>query len=430
MAYSCMPATYRPRIVDVQIERYLQLFGAVEVSGTKWCGKTWSSLAHANSVVYVDRGANLQICQADPSYALVGDDPHLIDEWQRVPRIWDTVRHAVDDLGGKKGQWILTGSSTPRKSEVAHSGAGRIGKIRMRPMTLQESGESTGNVSLEGLFGGSFKPSPCPNGITDLARGICRGGWPDLVDTSPEGSQIVVREYLDAIYERSIPELGGEPMIARRTMRSLARNMAQAVTTVTVAQDLFATDGKVPDTQQREAARYLDMFSRLYLVDEVRGWVPASRSPKRMRTRPKRYFADPSIPVAVLGLSEGSLLQDWQTLGMAFETLCVRDLDVYARAMPECTDRPLLYYHDDSDLEVDAIIERADGSWGAFEIKLSQDKVDAAAKNLLRLEAKLAKDPRGRVKSPSFLAVLTGMGEMAYQRPDGVYVIPIRALGA
>ena len=426
------PEGYLPRIVDAQIERYLRLFGAVEVSGTKWCGKTWSSLAHGKSVTYVDRGENLRICRADPGYALVGEAPHVIDEWQRVPALWDTVRHAVDEAPGRKGQWLLTGSSTPRTDETPHSGAGRIGKIRMHPMTLQESGDSTGKSSLSALFEGRFEASQCPSDIRALAGLCCRGGWPGAMGLEPDDAQIVVGEYVEAVLTQSIPQLGGSQELARRLALSLARNVGQAATIQTLAKDVYALgDGERPsDAQQREVSRLLGLMSRVFLVDEVPGWVPATRSPKRVRVKPKRYFADPSIAVSVLGLSPQTLLQDWQTFGLVFENLCMRDLDVYARALPQVGGQPLRYYHDDSGLEADAIIECRDGSWGAFELKLSQEKVDAAAGNLLRLDRKVCSNQAAKARPASFLAVLIGVGEAAYRRSDGVYVIPLRTLGA
>lgn len=430
---SQVPSSYRPRIVDAQIERYLRLFGAVEVAGTKWCGKTWSSLAHAKSVTYVDRGANLQIVQADPSYALVGDTPHVIDEWQRVPAVWDVVRHAVDEAGGERGLWILTGSSTPRKSEVSHSGAGRIGTVRMHPMTLQESGDSSGSVRLRDLFDGSF--SPCQVDATDiegLAELICRGGWPDATALSSDDAQVVVGEYLEAVFGQSVPALGGDGFTARRLCLSLARTMGQAATTVTLARDVLALDDDAlpSDSEQRDIAAHLALLTSLYAIDEVPGWVPPSRSPRRMRVKPKRYFADPSLAVALLGMAKETLLQDWQTFGLAFENLCMRDLDVYARALPGAQSTALRYYHDDSNKEIDAIIELKDGRWGGFEIKVSPQKVDEGAATLLVVRDKLMKDPKARTKEPAFLAVLVGVGEAAYRRPDGVYVVPIRALGA
>ncbi len=426
------PSTYKPRIVDAQIAKYLTLFGAVEVSGTKWCGKTWSSLAQANSVTYVDRGANLQIVSADPAYALVGNRPHVIDEWQRVPAIWDTVRHASDELAGEKGAWILTGSSTPSKDEVAHSGAGRIGRIRMHPMTLAETGESTAKVSLAGLFRGEFEPCQCPNGIVNIAEFCVRGGWPEETVNSASDAQIVVRDYLESIFTQSINRLGGDETIARRLAESLARNLGQATKTDTLACDVYAHENaaQMTENERKVIATHLDILKRIFLIDEVPGWVPPSRSPKRMRTKPKRYFADPSLPVALLGLSPEALLQDWQTFGLVFENLVMRDLDVYARALDYTSANPLRYYRDDAGLEADAIIERADGSWAAIEVKVSLEKVDEAAASLLRLQKKLCGDDAARTPKPAFLAVVTAMGEVAYQRQDGVYVIPICALGA
>ncbi len=430
--YAEKPAAYEPRIVDAQISKYLALFGAVEVSGTKWCGKTWSSLEHGASVTYVDRGANLQISASDPAYPLAGEKPHVIDEWQRVPAIWDAVRHAVDELGGEKGAWILTGSSTPNKEETAHSGAGRIGRVRMHPMTLSETGESAAKVSLAGLFNGEFAPCQCPNGIEGLANVAVRGGWPAERLSAASDAQIVVRDYLESIFEQSVPRLGGSPATAQRLALSIARNLGQSVKNDTLACDVYGHERgcDVSEGERKAISEHLDILKRIYLIDEVPGWVPASRSPKRMRVKPKRYFADPSLPAALLGLSPSALLQDWQTFGLVFENMVMRDLDVYARALDYGVATPVRYYHDDSGLEADAIIERADGSWGAIEIKVSMEKVDEGAASLLRVRKKVCGNEKAKVAEPSFLAVVTGMGEAAYRRKDGVYVVPIRALGA
>lgn len=423
--------TYIPRLIDRKIDQYLNLFGAVEISGTKWCGKTWSALAHANSAIYADRGSNQLLIESDPQYALVGATPHVIDEWQRVPQVWDCVRHAVDDTT-EKGQWILTGSSTPAKDKVSHSGAGRIGRLSMHPMSLQESGDSTGKVSLAALFKGEFAPCPCASGIDSLTELICRGGWPDALALTSDTIRPVLMGYLEAVHNKSVPDLGGRELISSRVAESLARNLGQSSTNVTLARDVFALDGALAptDTQKREVSQHLEYLVQLYLIDELPGWVPASRSPNRMRTKPKRYFADPSLAIAALGLNKQNLLEDYQTLGLAFENLCMRDLQVYASSLDAAGSHPVRYYRDDSDLEIDAVIELADGTWGAFEIKLSETKVEQAANSLLRMRDKLLSDKMGRTKPPSFLAVLTGMGEIAYKRPDGVYVIPIRAFGA
>lgn len=428
-----VPGPYRKRIVDGQIENYLRLFGAVEISGTKWCGKTWSALAHGESVTYVDRGHNLQIVSADPAYALQGAKPHVIDEWQLAPAIWDTVRHSVDDAAGEKGLWLLTGSSAPLEAGAKkHSGAGRIGRIRMHTMTLQESGDSAASVSLAGLFKGEAGPGQCPDGIADLAALVCRGGWPGEIGAAPEDSQIVVREYLRLVFEEGVPRFGGDAAIARRVALSLARNLGQSPTNKTLARDVYAlgSDDVPTDGQMREVSRYVDMLKRLYVVDEVPGWVPSSRSPQRMRTKPKLYFADPSLAIGLLGLSPDSLLQDWQTFGLAFENMVMRDISVYAAALPSVGGQPLRYYRDDSGLEADAVIELADGSWAGIEVKLGQDGVDEGAASLLRLSDKVQKNKQGRTPAPVFLAVVTGMGEAAYRRPDGVYVVPVRSLGA
>ncbi len=425
------PDGYLRRIVDEQIARYLTLFGAVEVSGTKWCGKTWSSLNQASSVLYVDRGSNLEICEIDPSYALAGEVPHVIDEWQRVPQIWDTVRHAIDDAGGKPGMWIMTGSSTPTCGHISHSGAGRIGRIRMHPMTLLETGESSGEVSLRGLFQGKFSPCQCEGSIVNLARIATRGGWPSQIKADPADAQIVVREYVALICENGVVRLGGSPDIAERLCLSLARNLGQSATNSTLARDVYALSSKtVPsDVEMRRVSEHLSILTDVYMVDEIAGWVPSTRSPLRMRTKPKRFFADPSIAVAILGTSTELLLEDAQTFGLVFENLCMRDLDVYARSIPEASAHPVKYYRDDSGLEVDAIVELNDGRWGAFEMKLNPQKADEAAKALLRMKAKVLKNKAAQGREPEFLAVLTGTGDGAYKRTDGVLVIPIRALG-
>lgn len=432
IAPTTTPSHYVPRIVDAQIEKYLTLFGAIEISGTKWCGKTWSSLAHGNSVTYVDRGANLQIATADPAYALVGNQPHVIDEWQRVPSIWDTVRHAVDELAGKKGAWILTGSSTPHQNNVAHSGAGRIGRIRMHPMTLSETGESSGQVSLSQLFDGKFSPAQCQSDIADIAQAAAKGGWPEVRTQTSQDTQIIMRDYLESMFVQSVPQLGGNEEIARRLALSLARNLGQSAKIVTLAKDVYALEAnsKVSETQRKEITLHLELLRRIFFIDEIPGWVPASRSPKRMRVKPKRYFADPSLPVALLGLSPEALLQDWQTFGLVFENLVMRDLDVYARALDFTISHPVRYYHDDSGQEIDAIIERSDGRWAAIELKIGLDKIEAAAAQLISVCEKICGNSKAKVPQPSFMAIITATGEAAYQRNDGVYVVPIRLLGA
>ena len=287
-------------------------------------------------------------------------------------------------------------------------------------------------MSLAGLFEGEFSACQCESGIESLAQIAVRGGWPEERLQSAPAAQIVVRDYLESVFTQSVLQLGGSEDLARRTALSLARNLGQSAKVDTLARDIYAygAEDKVSEGDRKAASAYVEMLCRLYLIDEVPGWVPASRSPNRMRVKPKRYFADPSLPAALLGLSAESLLQDWQTFGLVFENLVMRDLDVYARALDYAVANPVRYYRDDSGLEADAIVERVDGRWAAFEVKVSMDKVDEAAAGLLRVRNKVCANEKAKVREPSFLAVITGMGEAAYQRPDGVYVIPIRALGA
>lgn len=425
------PATYSPRVVDAQIDHYLSLFGAIEIAGTKWCGKTWAAMTHAESIFYVDRGSNELIAAADPSLALRGSSPHVIDEWQLVPKLWDTVRHAVDDAPGQKGLWVLTGSATPHKDKVAHSGAGRVGRVRMLPMSLAESGDSTSSVSLRALFEGEFEGGESRRDIEELAHLCCRGGWPDAVRMQSSDAQIVVREYLQAIYDQSMPRLGKSGEVTQRIVCSIARNLGQAVTHETLRKDAFGAEDNNAETAistDKTIASYLEAIASLYLTEPIKGWVPPKRSPKRVQTKERRYFADPSIAVSALGMSAPGLLNDWQTFGLVFENLCMRDLQVYARALPEAGLTPLRYYRDDANLEVDAIVERADGSWGAFEIKLSEDKVPQALDSLKRFKAKLANNTQANNREPAFLAVLVGAAEYAWRTEEGVYVIPIRSL--
>lgn len=431
VAGAIKPSGYHPRVVDDQIERYRRIFGAVEIAGTKWCGKTWSARAHASSITYVDRDNNLAAARADPSLMLLGDRPHVIDEWQVVPAIWDEVRHRVDDDPGEKGQWLLTGSSTPEKQDrPQHSGAGRIGRIRMSPMSLMESGISTGAVSLRGLFDHEFTVQRAETGTEILLDAVCRGGWPEAAAMPVADAQTLIREYIRLTLTESVSQSGKDPDVARRLLNSLARNISQAVTFKTLRKDMYGSEENPDDfISERTVSEYVSLFEDMFVIDPVRGWVPPARSPKRLQTKPRRYFADPSIAAATLGMSPKALISDWQTFGFLFENLCVRDLLVYARALPDIGMEPVRYYHDDSGLECDAIIELSDGRWGGIEIKSSEDKVPEAAASLNRLKAKLLRNPDARTRAPEFLAVLIGIGQYAYQREDGIHVIPISTLG-
>lgn len=426
------PEGYMPRVADAQIERYLKAFGAVEIAGTKWCGKTWSALMQGASVSYVDE--NLDLARADPSMMLIGDRPHVIDEWQRVPAIWDCVRHEVDRARGTRGAFILTGSSTPatRQGEQgpAHSGAGRIGRVRMSPMSLFESGESTGQVSLEGLFAGEFTPCVAERDTLGLVEAACRGGWPEAVDMEVDAAQLIAREYVTAALGVSIPALGLDPDIARRLASSLARNLGQAATYKTIINDMFgAEENPLSVIDEGRVRAYLDALKGMYIVEEVPGWAPPARDRKRFATKPKRYLADPSLACALLGMSPAALLADWQTFGLVFENMAVRDLSVYARALDLLDDVPVRYYRDDSGVEADAVVQLADGRWAAFEFKVSEDKVEKGVASLERMRRKVCENPRSQTRPPEFMAVITGVGEYAREVAEGIVAVPIRLLG-
>lgn len=426
------PKGYMPRVADAQIERYLKAFGAVEIAGTKWCGKTWSALMHGASVSYVDE--NLDLARADPSMMLMGDRPHVIDEWQRVPAIWDCVRHEVDRARGTRGAFILTGSSTPatRQGEQgpAHSGAGRIGRVRMSPMSLFESGESTGQVSLSGLFAGEFTPCVAERDTMGLVEAACRGGWPEAVGMDVSSAQLIAREYVTAALGVSIPALGLDPDIARRIASSLARNLGQSATYKTIITDMFgAEENPLSVIDEGRVRAYLDALKGMYIVEEVPGWAPPARDRKRFATKPKRYLADPSLACALLGMSPAALFADWQTFGLVFENMAVRDLSVYARALDLLGDVPVRYYRDDSGVEADAIVQLADGRWAAFEFKVSEDKVEKGVASLERMRRKVCENPRSQTRPPEFMAVITGVGEYAREVAEGIVVVPLRLLG-
>lgn len=422
------PDTYHPRLVDERLQRLLHTFGAVEIRGTKWCGKSWTSLAFGESVVHLDDPNVKALAEADPALALQGARPHVVDEWQEVPSTWDAARRAVDAAGGGRGLFILTGSSTPAKDVVTHSGAGRIARIDMSTMTLWERGLSTGAVSLSGLFEGAFKPSACETSLAPLADIICRGGWPALVGVDTQTAAEVIDQYLDAMFDVSVPKKGGSPDMARRIVSSLARNVATAATLRTIAQDASLGDeAGAPATST--VTSYLDMLEGMYVIESLHGRDAPVRAKSRLRTKPKRYFVDPSIPAAALGMSPKRLLSDGQTFGLLFESLCVHDLRAYTACLPGAYPGSLRYYGDSDGLEVDAIIELRDGRWAALEVKLGEAKVPDGIKNIERLRKKVAANPAARNPKPEFSAVVTAASPFCrYDAEHDVYVFPINAL--
>ena len=421
------PKTYRPRLVDERLQRLLSTFGAVEIRGTKWCGKSWAALAFGESVVHLDDPNVKALVEADPSLALQGTRPHVVDEWQEVPSTWDAARRAVD-AAGDRGLFILTGSSTPAKDSVTHSGAGRIARVDMSTMTLWERGLSTGAVSLSGLFEGKFEPSACDTSLASLAEAICCGGWPALVGADAQTAAEVVDQYLDAMFEISVPKKGGTPDMARRITSSLARNVATAATLQTIAQDAALGDEAGAPAVSTVTA-YLNMLEDMYVIEGLRGWDAPVRAKSRLRTKPKRYFADPSIPAAALGMGPGWLLSDGQTFGLLFESLCVHDLRAYAACLPGAHPGSLRYYGDSDGLEVDVIIELRDGRWAALEIKLGEAKVPDGIRNIERLRKKVASNPAARNPEPEFSAVVTATSPFCrHDAEHDVYVFPITAL--
>lgn len=418
---------YLPRIMDAKIEEYLKTFGAVCVEGPKWCGKTWTSLFHSNSKIFIgDPAGNFQnrrLAEMSPSLILEGEKPRLIDEWQEVPPIWDAVRYQVDQ-SAQKGQYILTGSATPNHKGILHSGAGRIAKLRMRPMSLYESGDSSGAVSLEKLCRGELTPSM--TGEVDLRKLIdliIRGGWPGSIHVPAEQAALLPGEYLNAVIDDDVYRIDG---IKRNTnkmrlfLRSLARNESTTATNRTLKNDIREVDDE--DIDVETVKEYLDIFDRLFITDNQPPFSTGIRSSVRVKQAVKRHFCDPSLACALLKATPASLLGDLETLGFLFEALCERDLKIYA----ESFGGTLYHYQDYQGREIDAVVELPDSQWCAFEIKLGANQIDAAAQSLLSLKKSFENDPKG--KPPAVLCVLCGLTNAAYQRPDGVFVVPITAL--
>ncbi|MCF0193728.1 MAG: ATP-binding protein [Bacteroidaceae bacterium] len=421
---------YRGRVCDEVLRAKLRGSGAVLVTGPKWCGKTWTSLNAAASVIYLQdpdrRASYLKMAQTQPSLLLRGEKPLLIDEWQDVPVLWDAVRFAVDTSPGS-GQFILTGSVVERKDWIddsdrpRHSGVGRIAQMRMRPMSLFESGESNGTVSLRALFDGVATVDGISSlTIEQLAFAICRGGWPATLSLERADALAVVGEYVDILCRKDIIEVDGsrrDPDRARSILRSLARNVSTMTTDKTIMDDVCANDISLTD---KTLASYLGAFNSLFVTENVCAWQPSLRSRTAIRTSEKRQFVDPSIAVAAVEASPDKILDDFNYFGFLFESLCVRDIRVYAEPLRGT----VRHYHDKNELEADIIITLNDGRWAAVEVKLGSGEIDEGATHLLALADRI--NP-SRLPPPSFLMVLTG-GEFAYRRADGVYVVPIGCL--
>ena len=417
---------YIPRIIDAAVERYLTTIGAVCIEGPKWCGKTWTSSYHSNSEFLVgnpdNNFQNRALAEMSPALVLEGETPRLIDEWQEVPPLWDAVRYTVAQRG-KKGQFILTGSATPKRKGVLHSGAGRIGKLRMRPMSLYESGDSSGKVSLQELCEG--KLTPAMTGEVDLrtlARLTVRGGWPGNLDIGDADISLLPGEYLDAVIDddvNRVDETRRDSRKVRLLLRSLARNESTTATNRTLKNDIKEIDDE--DIDVETVAMYLDIFNRLFLTDNQPPYSAKLRSSVRVKQAEKRHFCDPSLACALLKATPEKLIGDLETFGFLFEALCERDLKIYA----ESFGAQLYHYQDYAGNEIDAVIELPDGAWCGIEIKLGANKIEEAAGNLTRIRDEIVKDGG---KLPSALIVLCGLSNAAYRRPDGVCVVPLTAL--
>lgn len=421
--------TYLPRLIDTRIKEGIEDFGAVCIQGPKYCGKTWTGLHLAKSEYSlmdpVGNFQNREKAQLSPDFALDGKYPRLIDEWQEVPTIWDAVRNRIDRTG-KAETFILTGSATPKDGIPRHSGIGRIEKIRMRPMTLEESKESSGAISLRGLFAGEQPSSHAPiSGIDELGSLIVRGGWPGSLKVPASRWSRLPHSYVNDLKESDLFLLDGKKRDKEKVSRllhSLARNVEQATSSKTLIRDMTADVSRKP-LSRAAVDDYLDALKSLFILEEIQPWAPNLRSPLRINKRPKYHFVDPSLPAAILGATSEMLIDDLETFGFLFESLCMRDLLVYSQVM----DAAVFYYRDKNGLEVDAVIQASNGSWAALEIKLGHSQADKAAANLLEFRNKMVE---AGAKEPVFLGVIEGLGDFAFVREDGVYILPIRALGA
>ena len=419
--------SYKKRIADDMLSRKLKGRGGVLIEGPKWCGKTTTAEQIAKSVLYManpeNKEQNLMLSDINPSLLLKGEVPRLIDEWQIAPKIWDAIRFEVDHRKDE-GQFILTGSAVPvNKSLMTHTGTGRFSFLLMRPMTLFESLESNGTVSLSDLFNGVEIGGINKLSLEDVAYLCCRGGWPRSISMDKEIALDQAFDYYESVVNSDISRVDGihrEATRVRNLMRSYARNIGSQVSISTLRKDMINNDSFSLDMDT--VLSYINALKKIFVIDDVLSWNPNLRSKTAIRTTETRYFVDPSIATAALGLGPSDLINDLNTFGFIFENLCIRDLRVYAESL----NGNLYHYRDASSLECDAVIHLRNGSYGLIEIKLGGDKlIEEGANNLLKLNNKL---DVSKMKNPSFLMVVTATGDYAYKRKDGVYVVPIGCL--
>ena len=420
---------YRPRIADKMLSRRLMGVGAVLIQGPKWCGKTTTAEQQAKSVVYMDdpeyMDQNIELASLSPKKLLAGATPRLIDEWQLAPQLWDAARFEVDHRD-EEGQFIFTGSAVPADTEkIHHSGTGRFAWLTMRTMSLYESGESTGEVSLNDLFS---KPDVDIFGTNNLnidsrAWLICRGGWPRATTINKEVALDMAYRYYEAVVNNDVSRVDNVRRDAERTkriLRSIARNQCAQISVNTICADIESND--TVSANRLTIASYLDALKKIFVLEDSLAWNPNLRSKTAIRSSETRYFSDPSIGVAALGVGPNDLINDLSTMGLFFESMCVRDLRVYADAL----EGTIYHYRDSKGLECDAVLHLRNGSYGLIEIKLGGEKnIEEGAKNLKLLASKI---DTTKMKAPSFLMILTGTTKYAIRREDGVYVIPIGCL--
>ena len=418
---------YLPRIADIVLSDGLEAKGAVLIEGPKWCGKTTTALQKAKSVVYMqdplDKEQNLALAELNPLQLLKGKTPRLIDEWQLAPKLWDAIRFDVDKRD-EFNQFILTGSFVPADDmSNSHSGTGRITRMTMRPMSLFESKDSDGSVSLRSLFGSKNEISADSNiSIEELAFLICRGGWPKAIGQSQRVALQQAFDYVDSIVNKDASRVDGiakNPQRMKNLLHSYSRFIASDAKITTIRDDMVAND--VDTLNYNTVYTYISALKKIFVVEDLPAWNPKLRSKTAIRTTDTRHFTDPSIATASLGIGPQDLLDDLQTMGLFFENLCIRDLRVFAEAL----DGNVYHYRDKTDLECDAVIHLRNGSFGLVEVKLGGSAIDTAAGNLLKLQERL---DTNRMKHPSFLMILTGT-KYAYTRKDGVHVVPIGCLG-
>ena len=419
---------YQPRIIDDELKRKL-IVGAVLIKGPKWCGKTWTAQEQAKSSLLMDdpekKEQNIALAKNSPSIALEGETPRLIDEWQLVPKLWDAVRFEVDKRN-VPSQFILTGSAVPvDMNKVDHSGTGRIAQLLMRPMSLFESKESSGEVSLKDLFTSPSQISGSSKlGLRELAFVSCRGGWPRAINYSGEDALTLSESYYDGLAENDISRVDGvrwSSNIAQIILRSYARNQAQQVSRETIREDTASGDGISVSIDT--IYDYVETLRKLFVIEDSPAWNPNLRSKAAVRTTDTRYFVDPSIATQALGLSPDDLIQDLNTFGFIFETLCVRDLRIYA----ESIGKTISHYRDSSGLECDAVVHSKDGKYGLIQIKLGSDDetIEQAANKLIQLSRSI---DESKMEKPAFCMILVGNAPNAYRRDDGIFVVPIGCL--